>query len=124
MYDADVSHDSMSLTDLAKRSLETPNSAKVTGFFANFADPAELQGTLISVRLRFNFLLLDSDLLSDSSMMRLVSDGLCNDLLLSVYEELGLSLAKPFSLGCVTPTVIFCFISYYYSFFFSVVEVR
>ena len=39
-------------------------------------------------------------------MMRLVSDGLCNDLLLSVYEELGIPLSKPFTLGCVTPTVI------------------
>ena len=54
-----------------------------------------------------NFCFLDSDLLSDSSMMRLIGDGLCNDLLLSVYEELGLSLTKPLSLGCVTPTVIF-----------------
>ena len=49
MYDIDVSHDSMSMTDLAKRSLDTPNSAKVTGFFANFADPAGLQGILFSV---------------------------------------------------------------------------
>ena len=39
-------------------------------------------------------------------MMRLVGDGLCNDLLLSVYDELGLPLSKPFTLGCVTPTVI------------------
>ena len=34
----------MSRIDLAKRSLEKPSSAKVTGFFANFADPSELQG--------------------------------------------------------------------------------
>ena len=43
VYNSDVSHESMSLTDLAKRSLEKPSSAKVTGFFANFADPSEPQ---------------------------------------------------------------------------------
>ena len=48
VYDSDISHESMSRTDLAKRSLEKPNSAKVTGFFANFADPAELQGIYLS----------------------------------------------------------------------------
>ena len=38
-------------------------------------------------------------------MMQVVSDGLCNDLLLSVYDELGMSLSKPFTLGFTTPTV-------------------
>ena len=53
VYDSDISHDSMSMTDLAKRSLETPSSAKVTGFFANFADPAELQGMFYCYLLLF-----------------------------------------------------------------------
>ena len=44
VHNLDVSVDSLSLTDLAKRSLEPLNSAKVTSLFASVADPNEVHG--------------------------------------------------------------------------------
>ena len=112
----------MSQTDLTKRSLEFPNSAKITGFFANFADPSELQGNFLYYLYLFIFF-LDANLLSDHSMMQVVGDGLCNDLLLSVYDELGMPLSKPFTLGFTTPTVSLGFFMIY-SILFSILVVE
>ena len=50
---------------------------------------------------------IDIDLLSDSDMLTILSDGFINDLLLSVYSDIGLPLNKPYSSGYITPTVCY-----------------
>ena len=44
VHNLDVAVESLSLTDLAKRSVEPVNSAKVTSLFASVADSDEIQG--------------------------------------------------------------------------------
>ena len=64
-------------------------------------------------------------MLSDSDMLTILSDGLLNDLLLSVYSDIGLPLNKPYSTGYITPTVSFTeFCRIYLLFYFLVVETR
>ena len=46
VHNLDVAVDSLSLTDLAKRSVEPVNSAKVTSLFASIADSDELHGKI------------------------------------------------------------------------------
>ena len=56
-------------------------------------------------------------------MLSIIGDGLINDLLLSVYAEIGMPLNKPYHLGYVTPTVsVFLLKSVIY--FFLVAKVR
>ena len=100
----------LSLTDLAKRSTEPLNSAKVTSLFASVADADEIHGNFLALFLHFMTLILDIDLLSDSSMLSIIGDGLINDLLLSVYADIGMPLNKPYHLGYVTPTVSVLFV--------------
>ena len=49
VHNLDVAVDSLSMTDLAKRSMEPLNSAKVTSLFASVADPDEVHGKLLSL---------------------------------------------------------------------------
>ena len=43
----------------------------------------------------------------------ILSDGFCNDIMLSAYSELGIPLDKPYKMGYVTPSVSdICFVTF------------
>ena len=54
VHNLDVAVESLSLTDLAKRSVEPVNSAKVTSLFASVADSDEIQGKIYCNCFKFN----------------------------------------------------------------------
>ena len=60
----------------------------------------------VSYTLMFIFIynLLDSDL-SISEKAMILSDGFCNDLLVSVYSDIGIPMDKPYTYGFTTPSV-------------------
>ena len=49
VHNLDVAVDSLSLTDLAKRSMEPLNSANVTSLFASIAAPEEIYGKFLTL---------------------------------------------------------------------------
>ena len=52
-------------------------------------------------------------------MLSIIGDGLLNDLLLSVYAEIGMPLNKPYHFGYVTPTVSLSLLEFVIYIFFS-----
>ena len=58
-------------------------------------------------------LLLAADSLSDSEKLMILSDGFCNDIMLSAYSELGIPLDKPYRMGYITSSVRdFCYFTF------------
>ena len=52
-----------------------------------------------------HFPFLVSPDLSDSTKLRILSDGFFNDILLSAYSELGIPLDKSYRMGYITSSV-------------------
>ena len=55
--------------------------------------------------LRFSTVFIGSAALTDSKKLTAISDGFCNDLLLSTYSELGFPLDESHNIGYVTASV-------------------
>ena len=55
--------------------------------------------------LLFSNIFIGSAALTDSKKLTAISDGFCNDLLLSTYADLGIPLDKPHNIGYITTSV-------------------
>ena len=119
VHDADLSISDLSLTDLQLMSSKNPDADKISSLFTSFADP-DLTTGIVSLFYFRLFILLDVIPLSDSEKLMVLSDGFCNDILLSAYSDLGIPLDQPYKMGYVTPSVSYLFNLFHYnSYLFS-----
>lgn len=98
-------------------STKAPSAEKVSGLFTCFADPDVSTGNLRDLCSYLINLLAISDL-SDTTKLKLLSDGFFNDILLSAYSEIGIPLDKPYRMGYVSSSVSPIY-SYFLSYFLN-----
>ena len=91
--------DNLSVQDLHDISTATPNSDAVSSLYDHYTTVTTDSSSSSGILQIFDLFYLKISVLTDVAKLDMLSDGLCNDVLLLSLSELGLNASKPQPMG-------------------------